>query len=139
MNDPEQARNLLGVAKRDYRALCGMKDTETFSDEIFGFHVQQAVEKALKAWLCASGIAFPRIHDLDELGAMLEEAGQEIPEFLNVLLEFTDFAVAFRYEAFPGLEGDIDRKDSIDLVGRLTSTSAKSSPEPKVQKIVNRQ
>jgi len=73
----------------------------------------------LKAWLCALGISFPRIHDLDELGAMLEEAGQEIPDFLNELLEFTDFAVAFRYEAFPSLEGDIDRIDCIDRVGLL--------------------
>jgi HEPN domain-containing protein len=119
MKDREQARNFLGVAERDYRALCGMKDSETFSDEIFGFHIQQAVEKALKAWLCASGIAFPRIHDLDELGAMLEDAGQEIPESLDALLEFTDFAVAFRYEAFPDFEGGIDRQDSIDRVRRL--------------------
>lgn len=51
MKDLEQAGNLLGAAERDYRALCGMESAETFSDEIFGFHVQQAVEKALKAWL----------------------------------------------------------------------------------------
>lgn len=93
--------------------------SEIFSAEIFGFHVQQAVEKALKAWLCSVGAPFPRIHDLDELGAMLEEAGQKIPEFLHELLEFTDFAVAFRYEAFPDLEGDIDRRRCIDGVGRL--------------------
>ncbi len=41
MKDPEQARNLLDIAERDYRALCGMKDSETFSDEIFGFHVRR--------------------------------------------------------------------------------------------------
>jgi len=109
----------LDAAEKDYRALRGMEDPETFSDEIFGFHVQQAVEKALKAWLCAAGVAFPRIHDLDELGAMLEETGQKIPDFVRVLLEFTDFAVAFRYEAFPGLQGDIDRPGCIDRVGRL--------------------
>ena len=119
MKDPEQARNFLSIATRDYRALCGMVDQEVFSSEIFGFHVQQAVEKALKAWLCLLGIPFPRTHDLDELGALLEETGRKIPEFLQVLLEFTDFAVAFRYEAFPELEGDIDRDICIDQVGRL--------------------
>ncbi len=119
MKDLEQARNFLGVAERDCRALRGMENPETFSTEIFGFHVQQAVEKALKAWLCSVGVPFPRIHDLDELGAMLEEAGQKIPEFLHELLEFTDFAVAFRYEAFPDLEGDIDRHRCIDGVSRL--------------------
>ena len=119
MKDPEQAGNFFNMASRDYRALCGMKDSETFSSEIFGFHVQQAVEKLLKAWLCVLGVSFPRTHDLDELAALLEEAGQEIPHFLNSLLEFTDFAVAFRYEAFPDLEGDIDRQACIDHVGRL--------------------
>ena len=70
------------------------------------------MEKALKAWLCALGVAFPRTHDLDELGALLEETGQELPNFLPTLLEFTDFAVAFRYEAFPDLEGDIEDERS---------------------------
>jgi HEPN domain-containing protein len=119
MKDLEQAGNLLCIAEKDYRALSGMKDAEVFSDEIFGFHVQQAVEKALKSWLCSLGVSFPRTHDLDELGAILEEAGGMIPRFVHELLEFTDFAVAFRYEAFPDLEGDIDRNTCIDQVGHL--------------------
>ena len=119
MKDPEQARRLLGMAKKDLRSLRGMEDAEVFSAEIFGFHVQQAVEKALKAWLCSAGVAFPRIHDLDELGALLEETGQALPEFLGALLKFTDFAVAFRYEAFADLGDEIDRRDSIDRVSRL--------------------
>ncbi len=119
MKDREQARNLLGVAERDYRALCGMEDSAVFSDEVFGFHVQQAVEKTLKAWLCCLGVPFPRTHDLDELGALLEQAGQNIPAFASALLEFTDFAVVFRYDAFPDLEADLDRRDCADKVGRL--------------------
>ena len=107
------------MAERDYRALRGMGDPVVFSEEIFGFHVQQAVEKALKAWLCVLGVPFPKTHDLDELGALLEQTGQEIPEFLPSLLEFTDFAVAFRYEAFPDFEGDVDRQDCLDKVGSL--------------------
>lgn len=107
------------MAERDYRALRGMEDLDVFSDEIFGFHVQQTVEKALKAWLCSLGVAFPKTHDLDELGALLEGAQQEIPEFLPGLLEYTDFAVAFRYEAFPDMEGDIDRQGCITSIGRL--------------------
>lgn len=119
MSDLEQARSLLAVAERDHRALCGMEDPDVFSPEIFGFHVQQAVEKALKAWLSCLRVPFPRTHDLDELGALLEEAGQEIPECLCPLLEFTDFAVALRYEAFGDLESDLDRRGCIDTVGRL--------------------
>jgi len=119
MRDIEQAGSFLSMAERDYRALCGMNDPEVFSDEIFGFHVQQAVEKALKAWLCFLGVPFPKTHDLDELSALLEEADQKIADSFSSLLEFTDFAVAFRYEAFPDLEGDIDRRGCIDEVARL--------------------
>ena len=119
MRDPKQAEALLAMAERDHRALCGMEDPAIFSDEIFGFHVQQAVEKTLKAWLCCLGVPFPRTHDLDELGALLEEAGQTIPEAVAGLLEFTDFAVIFRYEAFRDMEADIDRRDAVDKIDRL--------------------
>ncbi|HPC93940.1 MAG TPA: HEPN domain-containing protein [Sedimentisphaerales bacterium] len=119
MKGLEQARHFLMMAEKDGRALRGMEDGEVFSAEIFGFHVQQAVEKVLKAWLCALDVSFPRTHDLEELGALLEEAGREVPEFVAELLEFTDFAVAFRYEAFSDLDADIDRRDCIERVDRL--------------------
>ncbi|MBN1362936.1 MAG: HEPN domain-containing protein [Sedimentisphaerales bacterium] len=119
MKDLEQARSLLCMAEKDFRALCGMEDSEVFSPEIFGFHVQQAVEKTLKAWLCALGVAFPRIHDLDELAALLEEAGQSVPPAFAALLDFSDFAVAFRYDAFPDFEGEMDRQDCCRLVRGL--------------------
>jgi len=119
MTDLDQARNLLGMAEKDLRALQGMQDVQVFSSEVFGFHVQQAVEKTLKAWLCCLGIAFPRIHDLDELAAMLEKAGRPIPDSFAALLEFTDFAVTFRYDAFPDMDVEIDRGDVIQRVAGL--------------------
>ncbi|MCL5278949.1 MAG: HEPN domain-containing protein [Planctomycetes bacterium] len=119
MKDLEQAGNLLRMAEKDCRALRGMEDAQVFSAEIFGFHVQQAVEKALKAWLCCLGETFPKIHDLDELGTLLEDAGQHIPESFAGLLDFTDFAVAFRYDAFPDLECDMDRRKAIEQVSGL--------------------
>lgn len=47
------------TAQRDLRALAGMLDSQTFADEIFGFHVQQAAEKVLKAWIAALGEVYP--------------------------------------------------------------------------------
>jgi HEPN domain-containing protein len=81
--------------------------------------VQQAVEKALKAWLCVLGVAFPKTHDLDVLVTLLEEAGQDIPSSFAMLLDFTDFAVAFRYDAFPDLEGEVNRADCCKQVRSL--------------------
>jgi HEPN domain-containing protein len=107
------------MAKKDGRALSGMTDAEIFSTEVFGFHVQQAVEKALKAWLCCLGTAYPRTHDLDELSALLEDGGQHIPPRFAPLLDYTDFAVAFRYDAFPDLDADLDRQECVDKVSAL--------------------
>ena len=41
--------DLLFMAKKDMAALAGMiNDTVHFSDEIFGFHAEQAIEKEKK-------------------------------------------------------------------------------------------
>ena len=64
MKDLEQARLMLKMSTKDYKALAGMLDLEVFEDEIFGFHVQQAVERALKAWLASLGVEYPKTHDL---------------------------------------------------------------------------
>jgi hypothetical protein len=53
MADFEHDRAILRMAHKDFNALSGMLDNAVFADEIFGFHVQQTLEKALKAWLCA--------------------------------------------------------------------------------------
>jgi HEPN domain-containing protein len=63
----EEAYLLLTAASRDLRALQGMTDPGVFADEIFGFHAQQAAEKALKAWLSALDVEYPRTHDLTML------------------------------------------------------------------------
>jgi HEPN domain-containing protein len=51
MSDREHACMMLALAQRDFRALRGMLDANIFVTEIFGFHAQQVVEKALKSWL----------------------------------------------------------------------------------------
>lgn len=67
MSDFKQARVLLEAAERDATALRGMGDAAVFADEIFGFHVQQAAEKLLKAWLASLGEIYPLSHDLAAL------------------------------------------------------------------------
>ena len=59
MSDRKQARELIEAAERDLSALRGMGDAGVFADEIFGFHVQQAVEKSFKAWLALLGETYP--------------------------------------------------------------------------------
>jgi HEPN domain-containing protein len=119
MSGVEHAREMLTLAQRDFKALQGMLDAETFADEIFGFHAQQAVEKALKAWLTLVGVEYPRTHDLEELLELLEEQAEPILEAFYNLLDLTDFAVQFRYRIFEDAEGRLNRGVMIRQVNDL--------------------
>jgi HEPN domain-containing protein len=70
MQDWNHAQLMISMARKDLSALEHMTNAEIFADEIFGFHAQQAVEKALKGWLSFLGITYPKIHDLEELLAL---------------------------------------------------------------------
>jgi hypothetical protein len=98
-----------------------MLDIETFADEIFGFHDQQAVEKALKAWLSLIGVQYPRTHDLEELLDLLEEHIGPILDAFSSLVDPTDFAVQFRYRIFDEMSGQLDRGEVIRQVGDLVT------------------
>ena len=119
MSGHEHASALLMMARKDFDALRGMIGNPLFADEIFGFHVQQAVEKTLKAWLAVRSVEFPLTHDISRLLGLLEEAGVDVGLFWP-LVEYTVFAVQARYEA--GLmESDalIDRPAAIRAVNDL--------------------
>jgi len=108
------------MARRDLRALQGMGDASVFEDAVFGFHAQQAVEKALKAWLCLVNEHVQRTHDLASLSAQLKGAGvSEVVDY-DDLLDLTDFAVAFRYSAME-LDLDLDRAALAARVGAVVS------------------
>lgn len=116
----DEARQMLAAARKDWRAVVGMADPEVFADEVFGFHAQQAVEKALKAWLALLGVEYPRTHDLSLLLNTLTECGQEV-ESLYEFIEFTPYAVQYRYDAFEEVGDPLDRSVASDRVAELLS------------------
>ncbi len=119
MNAPPEVRRIFAMALKDWQALQGMVDSPLFADEIVGFHAQQAIEKALKAWLSALGAEYPHTHDLGRLLLALEEAGAEVIAFRG-LAAYSAFGVQFRYEAFEEDAGDrLDRHKVIQEVGSL--------------------
>jgi len=118
MAGSDEAQHLLAAARKDWKALHGMTDSEVFADEIFGFHAQQAVEKALKSWLSFLGIEYPKTHDLSFLLNDLQSHGQNV-EHLEDLVEFNPYAVQFRYEAFDELGSPLDRDAVKNQVGDL--------------------
>lgn len=67
MKNHEQALLLLRKAAEDEALIDEVLTSERVSDLIICFHLQQAAEKLLKAWLCEAGIVFPKTHDLAKL------------------------------------------------------------------------
>ena len=116
MSDPKCSRALLKAADRNILTLREM--TARAPDESFGFHVQQATEKALKAWLAVLGQVYPLRHDLDDLFDLLASHGAAV-DFFRPLAVFTPYAVQFRYEGLgPGHE-PIDRPAALALAKAL--------------------
>ena len=95
MSDPKCASVVLKAAERDVLTLRYM--SSRVPDESFGFHVQQATEKALKALLALLGRKYPLTHNLYDLFMLLDEE-DVATGFYRPLSSFTPYAVEFRYE-----------------------------------------
>ena len=121
MSDLEHARSLLEMARADLNSLRGMTlstEEDFFTDEIFGFHAQQAAEKCLKAWIAALGQSYPRTHDLMVLIGILETAGADT-ENLDSLVDLTPFAIQYRYESVDSDDDKLDRNAVLSEVRSL--------------------
>jgi HEPN domain-containing protein len=125
MSNREHAKEILEAARRDLRALHGMNDPQVFSDEIFGFHAQQAAERALKAWLAHNGIRFPKTHDLKQLIDLLVQSGID-PGDLSALVDLNAFAVQYRYESLFINEEALDRTELRPRIAALIDRVAEA-------------
>jgi len=118
MRQHDQALLLLEKAGQDESLLDEVIASERVSDEIFGFHCQQAAEKLLKAVLSELGIRFRRTHDLRELMDLLADNANALPPELQDLDALTPYGTLFRYHGIPA-SVSLDREGARDLVRRL--------------------
>jgi HEPN domain-containing protein len=93
----KQAVALYRRALEDLILLRKVLDDREVSDNIWGFHAQQAVEKCLKALLATQDVDFPFSHRLYELADLLAERRRPLPAEFAILLDLTPFAVEMRY------------------------------------------
>ena len=77
-NVEEALRSLL-LAERDIVALDILKREPVVHFSILGFHIQQVVEKSLKAVLFLHCIEFERTHDLVKLAGLLHAKHVSVP------------------------------------------------------------
>jgi HEPN domain-containing protein len=124
MKETDLARSFLSSAEKDLKAIRNMTDADSFADEIFGFHAQQAAEKTLKAWIALLGGEYPFIHDLDALLNALEKLGADV-DTLRDLVELNAFAVQSRYEALESPDEPLDRRSvTIEAMNLFRKVSA---------------
>lgn len=117
MSDLKSARMLYRAAERDVLTLRSMTDDAPV--ESFGFHVQQAAEKAFKAWLALLGETYPLTHSIETLLDLLGERAASVEPF-GRLVDYTPYAVEFRYAGVDSDSEPIDREGALALVEALT-------------------
>jgi HEPN domain-containing protein len=122
--DPKaEAEVLVRKAKDDANAMRLLAPDAEISDEIIGFHAQQAVEKWLKAVLGSRGIEFEYTHDLRRLIAEVTAAVGEFPFDNARVVALTEHAVPLRYDEILDTE-PIDRKATLALVNDVGDWAA---------------
>lgn len=93
-------------------------DVEKVSDEVFGFHCQQAAEKMLKALLSDLGAAFLKTHELGALMDALARSGAPLPGEFDNLDMLTPFGAVYRYDDYDGAES-LNRADTRAMLRSL--------------------
>jgi HEPN domain-containing protein len=111
-----EALAMLRVARRDLKAARPLVVDE--ADEAnWGFQMQQAIEKAFKAWIFSCDVQAPFIHDIADLLQILAEQGVDLTPYLQ-FSQFTIFAVQLRYDDDPDPQG-LDRQEWLEVVQAL--------------------
>ncbi len=111
-----RALALLRKANDDLAAALCLGAAESTSLWTIGFHVQQAVEKSLKAVLLQQGVHYPFTHDIAALVKLVQQAGLALPPDHDDLPYVTPFGTLFRYEDdTEDLSGTIERAELVGI------------------------
>ena len=94
----EEAHRLLGIAQRDFDTFKILAAHPDAALSAMCFHIQQCIEKPLKAVLTVNGVDFPYTHNLELLGYEIENLDLGIPFPPEELRRLNPFAVAVRYD-----------------------------------------
>ncbi len=97
MVPPESLESLKTSAYEDLWTAELVRDSDDEKTRIICFHLQQYVEKMVKAKLLEKGIQYPKKHDLVSLLELFENRSL-LDRHLKDAASLSDYATAFRYE-----------------------------------------
>ena len=121
MSDLKCARLMLRSAGQDMRSLEIL--AAEGPEEGFGFHVQQAMEKAFKAWLALLGELYPLTHSLETLLERLAACGVDVEPWRDTE-RYTPYAAQFPYTGIGPDTEPIDREAAAATVRALLAKVA---------------
>jgi len=97
-----QVKEWLRRAEVDLLSAEKLLDDEFLTQSV-AFHAHQVIEKSLKAILENSERKIPKIHDLEKLYGLVEEAGIKIDIDEDMLAQINDVYIDTRYPGDVGL------------------------------------
>jgi HEPN domain-containing protein len=113
-----QASVLVRKAAADAIAVRELAGNPEITDEIIGFHAQQAIEKWLKALMAHRGMDEVRIHDIGRLLQLLQNDGAELPVNAEQFDDLTIYAVPMRYDELLDAE-PLDHDATVEMVDEV--------------------
>lgn len=123
----ELALLLIRKAEGDESILDRLLDDHDVPDDVLGFHLQQAVEKRLKAVLALNEVEYEHTHSVSYLTALIETKGIDLPDCREQIEGLTPWAVAARYDGT--FENVLDRAAAHTLVSELRDWSRRAVVE----------
>jgi HEPN domain-containing protein len=93
------------------------------------FHAQQAVEKALKAFLTWRGREFRKTHNLIELGQEVAELDHDLEPLLRQAAPLTEYAWKFRYPGDPERPSQQEAEAVLAIARRVHDALLERLPE----------
>ena len=107
--EKELVQALLKRAETDLLNATILRDSTQGNPEGIGFHVQQAVEKSIKAILVFHVIDYPRTHSIAELARLVSDNNIHLPAAFLDSNRYSSYARDLRYDEIgPNEEFDFD-------------------------------
>lgn len=126
--EPQLPHRLLRKAQSDLNAAHALADDPDQGDDVVGFHVQQTVEKSVKAVLASLDIDYPRTHDIDYLVRQLVKHDVFVPDALLEARWVSMWGVFTRYD---DLETVLDRAAAVDVATMAIEWARRLVPTPR--------
>jgi len=114
-----EVRGWLAKAQGDLRAAHILGEAEPAELDIAVYHCQQAVEKALKAWLVSREIPFTKTHDLERLLDASNSDSNALSHFSDHMRILTPYAVEFRYPGDVVAPEESEAREAIRLASEV--------------------